>query len=251
VPLRGAAHELVHLLAGEAAQPQPDDVVGAPQVGERLRERLRDVGLGVAERRQQHHASVAGGPRQVAQEQERRRVCPVAVLEDEQHRPAADAGQQVGHRGVQPVALGVGIGLDRRRQIRHAERQVRQQPRQLTAGDAERRPQLDRIDDARQVVERLDERPVRRAHDGVAGAVEDERAGGRRVVGELPHEAALARAGLAGQQNDPAALAVGHRHQRAQRLQLRRAADEGERRREAERAGEVVHTEAKRDDSQT
>ena len=52
--------------------------------------------------------------------------------------------------------------------------------------------------------ERLHERPVRRRHDGVAGAVEHERAGGGRLLGELAHEPALPRAGLAGDARDPA-----------------------------------------------
>ena len=66
------------------------------------------VGLGVAEGGEQQQRAPAGGAREVAQEQQRRRVGPVPVLEHEQHRPpAADAGEQVGHRRVQPVALGV------------------------------------------------------------------------------------------------------------------------------------------------
>ena len=244
--LRGAPDELAHLLAREPGQPQPHDVVGAAQVGERLRERLRDVGLGVAEGGEQQHARVARGPREVTQEQQGRRVGPVPVLEHEQHRPAADAGEQVGHRRVQAVALRVRIGLDRRRQLAHAERQVGQQPRQLAARGAERRAQLDRIDDARQVVERLDERPVGRPHDRVAGAVEDERAAAGRLARELAHQAALARAGLAAQQDDPPALALRHGHERPERLQLGRAADEWKRRRETERAGKIVHAAADR-----
>ena len=85
---RGAADELRHVVAGEAGEPQPHDVVGAAQVGERLRERLRHVGLGVAEGGEQQHARAPGGAREVAQEQERRGVGPVPVLDHEQHRPA-------------------------------------------------------------------------------------------------------------------------------------------------------------------
>ena len=88
VALRGVAQELADVVVGQAGEAQPDDVVGAAQVGERLRERLRDVGLGVAEGGEQQHARVAGGAREVAQEQEGRGVGPVAVLEDEQDRPA-------------------------------------------------------------------------------------------------------------------------------------------------------------------
>jgi hypothetical protein len=41
------------------------------------------------------------------------------------------------------------------------------------------------------------ERPVRRTHDGVTPAVEDQDAVSRRLVGELPNEAALPDARLA------------------------------------------------------
>ena len=89
---RGVADELGDLLAREAGDPHPDDGVGAAQVGERLGQRLGDVGLGVAERDEHQQPRAARRPRQVAQEQECRRVSPVPVLEDEQHRAAvADA----------------------------------------------------------------------------------------------------------------------------------------------------------------
>ena len=77
----GVAQELVDVVVGEAGEAQPDDVVGTAQVGERLRERLRDVGLRVAEGDEQEHARVAGGAREVAQEQEGRRIGPMAVLD--------------------------------------------------------------------------------------------------------------------------------------------------------------------------
>ena len=51
------------------AEPQPDDVVGAAQVGQRLRQRVRHVGLGVAERGEQQQARAPAGPREVAQQQ--------------------------------------------------------------------------------------------------------------------------------------------------------------------------------------
>ena len=132
------AQELAHVVVGEAGEAQPDDVVGAAQVGERLRDGLGDVGLGVAEGGEQEHARVAGGARQVAQEQERRGVGPVAVLEDEQHRAGAEPHEQVGHRRVQTMALGVRIGVHRRRQVADARRQIGEQPGELAARRAQR-----------------------------------------------------------------------------------------------------------------
>ena len=206
------------------------------------RQRLRHVGLGVAEGGEQQNAGVPGGVRQVAQQEERRRVGPVPVLEHEQRRlPARDAGEEVGYGRVQPVALGIRIGLDRRRKLTDPNGQIGEEPRELAASGAERRPQLGRIGDPRQVVECLDERPVRRPHDSVAGAVEDECALSRRLAGELPDKPALARTRFAAEQHDPAALAVGPRHQRAQQLQLGRATDEREGRGEAKRGRKIVH----------
>jgi hypothetical protein len=248
--LRGEPDELAHLRVRQAGQPQPDDGVGAAQVGERLRERFRDVGIGVAERGEQQHARVAGGACQVTQEQQGRRVRPVPVLEHEQDRPAADPRKEIRHRRMQPVAFRVRVGLERRRQIAYPEGQIGQQPHELAARVAQRRPQLERVDGAREVVERVDERPVRRAHDRVAGPVEHEHAVASRLACEFTHQAALARAGFAAQQDDPASLALRHRHERPERLQLGRTTDEGKRRREAERTGKVVHTERAGDHGQ-
>ena len=89
---------------------------------------------------------------------------------------------------------------------------------------AERRPQLVGLDGSRELVERLDERAVGGGNHRVARAVEHERAVARRLGGELAHEAALARAGLAAEQDDAPALALCTRQQRAQPLQLGRAA---------------------------
>ena len=90
---------------------------------------------------------------------------------------------------------------------------------------------------AHQRFERLDERPVGRAHDGVGRTVQDQDALARRLGGELTREPALAGAGLAAEQHDPPLFAVRSREQRAQALELRRAADERERRGDTESAG--------------
>ena len=190
-----AANELGDLIAGESGEAQPHHVVGAPEVGECLRERLRHVGLGVTERCEHEHARVSGSTRQVAQEEERRGVGPVPVLEHEQRRPTeGDALEEIGHGRVQTVTLGIRIGLDRRREIADPEGQIREEACELATSSAERLPQLGRIDGSRQMVERLDERPVRRAHDGVTRAVENQGAVPCHLAGELPDEAALTRA---------------------------------------------------------
>ena len=150
---------------------------------------------------------------------------------------------------MQPVALGVGVGPDRGRETADPGAEVGKQPGELAAAGAERGAQLVGLGGPRELVERLDEGPVGRAHLRVAGAVEDERAVVRRLGGELAHEPALARAGLAAQQDHAAALPVGARHERAESFQLGGAADEREGRGETERTGEARHA-AAADDSQ-
>jgi hypothetical protein len=150
----------------------------------------------------------------------------VTVLEYQQHRPAAtDVGKQVGYRRVEAVALGVGIGLDRRRKLADQSGQSGQQPRQLAAARAERGSQLLGLNHPCQAIERLDEGPERRPHHGVAGAIENKHPFRCRLAGELARQATLPDTRLARQKGHPAALAVGSRHQGLELLQLALAAD--------------------------
>ena len=73
--------------------------------------------------------------------------------------------------------------------------------------------------------------PYGRAHDGVARAVEHQRAARGRLGGELAHEPALARAGLAADEHHPRPAPAARRQQRAQRRQLARRARRTGRRR--------------------
>ena len=58
--------------------------------------------------------------------------------DDDQRRSPTNAGEEVGDRAVQTVALGVGIGRDWKRQLTDPLRQIWQQPRELPALSAER-----------------------------------------------------------------------------------------------------------------
>ena len=73
---------------------------------------------------------------------------------------------------------------------------------------------------AHEVLERRRERAVRRPDDGVAVAVEHGRPFLGDVAGELAHEPALPRAGIAGDQRRAAPLPGGARKQRAERREL-------------------------------
>ena len=115
-------------------------------------------------------------------------------------------GQEVGDRAVETVALGVGIGGDRRRQLTDPLRQIRQQARQLAALRAERGAQRRLVGASHELIERLDERPVRAPHHRVTRAVEHQRAGAGGLVRELADQPALARAGFAADQREPRSL---------------------------------------------
>ena len=168
---------------------------------------------------------VRGAAGEVAQQQERRRVRPVAVLEDRATSGvrAAHGGEQVGHRAVEPVALGVRVGLDRDGQFADALRQIGEQPRQLAPVLAQLRAQDGRV--GRRV--RAGPAPPRTGgrawHDRVARAVEHELRPRRRRLGELADQAALARSRLAAHEREAQPFAAGRGISVAQRRQLARA----------------------------
>ena len=130
---------------------------------------------------------------------------------------------------MEAVALGIGV---RAHGGGHADdpcREVGDQPGELAAAAAERGADLLRVDRPGERLERLDEGPVRRADDRVAGAGEHQHAIARGVVGQFAHEPALARARLAAEQHHAAALTLGAGDQRPQLLELGRPTDERKR----------------------
>ena len=242
IAIAGEIDELRDLLRAQTGEPHADHAFRAPQVGERGRQRLRDLRLGVAERREDEPVRVRCTAGEVAQEQQRRRIRPVGVLDDHDERGApAHRGEQVGDRAVQPVALGVRVRRRRHRQPADALGQVREQARQLAAAFAEIGAKLGRIGNARELVERLDERAIRTLDHRVAGSVEDEGSRGVGLLGELADEAALARPGLAADEREAQPVAVGRRDEAPEGRQLPRASRERERGGQAERTWELVH----------
>ena len=85
-------------------------------------------------------------------------------------------------------------------------RELREDPGQLAAARPEMAPKHLGVGVAHQVLERPRVRAVRRPDDGVAVAVEHGRPFLRDVAGELAHEPALPRAGVAGDQRGAAPL---------------------------------------------
>ena len=79
-----------------------DDALRAVDVDERLRELGGDVRLGVAKRRDDQHPRRGARADEVSDEEQRRRVGPVQVLEHEQDgRLGRDADEELGHRRVE------------------------------------------------------------------------------------------------------------------------------------------------------
>jgi hypothetical protein len=119
----------------------------------------------------------------VTQQQKRRRIRPVAVLEHEQQRaPASRAGKQVADDRVQPVSLRVRIGRDRLGEPLDPGGQLRQQASELSAGGAEVLAQRVCVASAHELLERLHEGAVGRPHDGVARTVENDHPAGGRLA---------------------------------------------------------------------
>ena len=168
----------------------------------------------------------AAGAGQVAEQEQRRRVGPVAVLEHQQQRAAgADAAEQVGDRGVQAMALGVGVGRHGRRQLAdpagevgHAGARARRRRRRAPRAARRRRSRGRAARAPRRTARTACGRPRRRRRRAPATP------SAAASCGQLAHEPALARARLAAEQDDAAALALGARHQRAERARARRRA---------------------------
>ena len=103
-------HELLDVRHAEPAQADPHHAVEAVQLGQRRSERLRQLATALAEQRQHDDRSRAQRPREVTQEDQRRCVGPLHVIEHEhRRRVASEPRQQRGQRCVQLVALGIGV----------------------------------------------------------------------------------------------------------------------------------------------
>lgn len=240
VTSNGTADQVRDLRPREPLQAHAHNIIGAAQVGKRLRELRGYVCLAVAEGREDQQAGAPGGARQVSHERQRRRVRPMPVLEHEQYRPcAADVRKQLGNRRVQTMALGIGVRPHRLFEPADPGGQVGQQPGQLAAAGAERGTQLRLAGYPHQAFERLDKRPVRRAHHRVTGAVENEHPFDRDLGGELARQTTLPGTRLAREQRDAAPLPFRPRHQGSQLLELCRAADERGDRGRAQRVRKV------------
>ena len=102
--------ELGELAVGKPPESDTDDPLRAVDVDERLRELGGDVRLGVAKRRDDQHPRRGARADEVSDEEQRRRVGPVQVLEHEQDgRLGRDADEELGDRRVEAQPVGVRV----------------------------------------------------------------------------------------------------------------------------------------------
>ena len=230
--------ELADLARRQPAEADAHDSLGAVHVDERLRELGGHVRVGVAEGGHEEHPSRRAGAHEVPHQLQRGRVGPVHVLEHEEQRCfRADADEQLGHGGVEAVALRIGVGRRGRGQLADARHELRHEPRQLSAARTEVLPQHLGLGVPYEVLEGGRERAVGRADDRVAVAVQHRRPLVGELTRQLPHETALPRARVAGDERRAAAFARAAGKEGPQRRKLLRPPGEGERGREPERAG--------------
>ena len=113
---------------------QADPPASAPlEVDERRAQLGGGVGFGVAVAGDQEHGGIDEGPAEVAEEEQRGGLGPVQVVEDEGERPVRrHPPEEVGHRLEQLMALGRGVGGDRRRRPQ-AIAEPRRDPEELAA----------------------------------------------------------------------------------------------------------------------
>ena len=178
------------------------------QLAERVRERVPALGRPV--RADDQQARRVRGASEMAQQQQRRPVGPLEVVEHEQHRRRPrELDEQPHHRLEQPVALGLGLVLWRWRKIGGAPAQLGDQPRELRPVLARARPQVGERGVQGPVPEGLEERLV--GNDGLARRAPREHDRARVVDAprELGRERGLADPRVAGEQHDPATRRLG------------------------------------------
>jgi hypothetical protein len=148
----------------------------------------------------------------VAEQQQRRAVGPLEVVEHEQHRRRTrQVGEQPDDRLEQPVALGLGLVLRWRRKVRDAPAQLGNQPRELGSVLARVRAEIGDQRVQRPVPQRLEERLV--GNHGLArrASREHDRAGVVYSPRQLARQRRLADPGVPREQHYPATGSVGLR----------------------------------------
>ncbi len=201
---RPRAEDVLDLLgqlgAREAAQLQPADAAHPRQLGDERAQRIVAVELVDAKGRDQLQRRAAGGADEEGEEVARRAVGPVEVLEHEDDRPLLRQPQQQREQQREQAALTGALGR-RRRAAAVAAAQLRPQRRQLAPfARAER---VERVAVAQRRSQRGHDRRVRQLAVGQLDALADqhELSGGGRAPFQLADQAALADAGVAGDEH--------------------------------------------------
>ena len=187
------------LHAGQAVQLGED--VGQGVVG-------REVGLAVVADDEQ--AGVARAVRQVPEQAQGRLVGPLEVVEHEQDRCLlGHLGEHSVHRGIQEVAVGIGVG-GRGRELGEPPLQAGQQAHEACSVAVDVGLQVRFVGVRHVVTQGLHEGLVGDAHVLVAASVEDYAAGLVAAAADLAGEGRLAHPRLAGHQEELPSLAGVH-----------------------------------------
>ena len=236
---RGVHRRAVELLAGRVARElgdrlglQPGEVdardVGLTmQVGQQLDQRMLVVELGRAEGRDDRQPQPQVGGDEVAQEQQRRRVGPLDVVQEQDDGTLGLLGvEQPDGRAEEQIALRVAIGLAGRGRVGQPAAQRADEAAKLAAVlvDVALEDRVGGVLD--QVRQRLHERLVGHPQVFVAAALQDRGAAGVGGDGQLASQTRLADARLAAEQDHLPAAVAGVCQQRLQARELRRPADE-------------------------
>ena len=143
------------------------------------------------------------GTNEVAEEEDRRLVRPVQVIDDENRRPSCgDTGEQRRDRLEEPITLGFGVAGDGARRRTKSSRELGEDARQIVFQTVQalvqRRCRVHRDAGA----QRLDERLVRDDRLFVAAPIEDDATLVVHLVGQRAREAGFADARLAAHEHE-------------------------------------------------
>ncbi len=213
--------------AGPARELQPHAAGLPDELGQRRAERLAERRVDVAVGAEDQHRSGADRPRHEAQQEQRRGVGGVEVVEHDHDRAARrDVPEQGAGRLEQPEAGPLGVGCRGRREVGDEPAELGQDLGELPGARAERRGrQGRRVGEA--APQGLDPRPVGRGAARLPAAPDEHaRAAVARAGRGLLDEPALADPRLAPDEGDAAVAGEGGVERIAEEGELALAADE-------------------------
>ena len=178
--------------------------------------------LAPAVRRNEEDRKLSGGSQEVVEEQQARSVCPVQVVEHDQHRRGRQRGEHGAHRFEQAIAGRIVLAEGRGGEARFADRRDGRE-QGADVGEVGRQGNASRLDVG---LERLNERLIGDQVRGIAPAVQHG-AGVVRPNGQFGSQASLSDPGVAGDKRQLTALGQDGLQQVLEHRELAVTADQG------------------------